>query len=425
MGEWKLEMNALIKEILNNNSLDIFYEMLWTNKKFSEVFFLHKEDLFPMEYNFCVDTLVFQSDTEELDITDYSLNKKEYNDIQKDDQKSKFYTLKTLIYNNNFPLILELIFEYFKGIEPLRKYFCDEIELKELIGRTKSYLIDVLDQNDLFKAQSSSDFEKEMYENIYKGFSKNNFTLGNFASSNLKMGFIYLYRFLFNYPNFPYHLLDLIEIKKEDYEIILEKLQDLDLIESQFTYSICQLCKYNDFQYFVSLSDIYIRELKSTKIICPQCGELMTIRSLLFLHPLISKIIVYYPDGLLTVALAWYFEKNNIKWEHSIYGENSTREKDFIITTSKGKNILLECKVIKRKENENSMKIVFKEAIKQINEQLIDLRKSEKRIDCCLIVFNLDLNLYKKIKKEILNEIQIENLDIIGYNNLQKRLKNF
>jgi len=417
-------MNSLVEEIIGDYSLNNFFKLLWENVNVSQLFFLHKTELFPIEYNSCVDMLAFQSDTERLNITDYSLNRSQYNEIQKNDQTSKLLTFKTLVYNDSFQAILKVIFEYIKGIETIRRYFRDEIELEEFVGRTKSFLKEILNQNDFFNTQSSSDYESEFFENIFRGFSREKLTLGNLVSSNLKMSFIYLYRFLFSNPNFPFDILNLIKIKKEDYDNILEKLQDLDLIESQFTYSICQLCKYNDFQYFVSLSNMYISDLKSTKIICPQCEELMTIRSLLFLHPLISKIIVYFPDGLLSVAIAWYFEKNNIKWEHSIYGENSIREKDFIIETSNGKNILLECKVIKRKENENSMKIVFKDAIKQITEQLIDLRKNEKRIDYCLVVFNLDLNPYKKIKKEVLNEKQVENLDIIGYNKLQKTLKN-
>lgn len=418
-------MNLLIETILEDCNLDGFFELLWKDKNVGKIFFLHKSDLFPIEFNTNIDVLIYQSDNEILDITDFSLNRYQYNKIQEDDQTAKLLTLKTFIFSEYLPIFLKILFEFLKDIEPLRKYFQDEIDVNELVGRTKATLKKFINEGSISSSsQTTSEDEMGIYTKIYKGFNKEKFTMGNLASSNLKIGFIYLYRFLFSNPNFPFNIYELLGISENDYNDVLRKLQNLDLINSQFTYSICQLCKYNEFQYFVSLSDMDIGNLSSSKIICPQCGEITTIRSLLFLHPLLSKIIIYFPDGLLSVAIAWYLEKNGMKWVHSTYGEGK-REKDFIISTPKNNKILIESKVIKRKEDENSLGNVFKKAIEQIQNQLNEINNEEERIDYILIVFNLNLKSYRKLIKKILNESQISNLDVIGYDKLQSKLCKF
>jgi hypothetical protein len=394
------DLKNLLQEIQKSYELTAFFKRIWAEDSlYADIFFLHREQLFPfgdkLIFPYLFWTNVLEGDLERsvLDVS-YELeeikrerawNRLGFEKLQ-DALKDLFayYAIRVIRENEDIrKLILEEDFSFRKMKQVLKDY--------------SSINFDVLKDKEI---EEIPELENVLKTNLL-GYVKQ-FDFLRFIEVLSSIAGITSTLPLMAIPH-QSKLLELVEIELEDYRDILIELYILKLITNFQTLFWCENC-IDAPQIFYTTSRIDPQRLKMR---CLKCKKLMLVSSIYSIHDLLRRCILF-KDGLLTVALGWLLDQQKMKWEYSVHNKY---ENDFICETNKGK-VLLECKMRFLPKDTRSFEsslhqdlIQLIRHIEALHEEGIDLAES-------YLIYNYDLEPYSQ---EIERKIKKYNIKPIGY----------
>jgi transcriptional regulator with XRE-family HTH domain len=172
-------------------------------------------------------------------------------------------------------------------------------------------------------------------------------------------------------------------LEYEDYESAMDDLYRHKLIETRDGFTWCENCSVESLLYRPVVGNIAPSKLKKDK--CLHCDKKMSFSALYGLNGQF-KDMFYSKDGLISVYLAWLLDKNSIEFEAG--KDFAGVEADFFIK----KSILVECKVFKSDKDEVAIRQEIHDAKKQINRQIQAAKKSGIEIKKAYLLWNRSIN---------------------------------
>ena len=383
-------LKKMLEEINKSNELILFFMNLWKeNSPQARLFFLHREQLFPVEEKVIIPYIFWSNVQEEkersiLDITT------ELEEIRRQQAYSKLgfeellNTIKDLIAYGAIKVIREN--------DDIKELVLDEVfsfrKMKETLGDYTKIDFDVLKQEEIESIPELDSIVKASFGRFMKTFDPVKLievlsSTSGIVSSLPLIGISHLDG-----------ILEIADIDFDEYTNITNELYILKLIANFQTLFWCEHCLDTP-QVFITTSGIDPDHLKMK---CLKCKKQMLVSSMYNIDSSLKKCILF-KDGLLAVALGWLFDQKKIKWDFSVHDKY---ENDFICETKNGK-ILFECKMHFVPKDERSFEGQLQQDLSLLINHVQTLSKEGTRLNKVYLVYNYDLEDYSDDVKRILN----------------------
>jgi len=387
MGE---KLKKLLEEINKSNELTLFFVNLWKEDSTqARLFFLHREQLFPLEEKVIIPYIFWSNVREEegrsiLDITTKLEEIKRQQAWNKLGFEKLLSGIKDLIAYGAIKVIREN--------EAIKKLVLDEVfsfrKMKETLGDFEEINFDVIKEEEIESIPELDYTVKTSFAKFMKTFDPVKLvevlpSTSGIASILPLMGIPHLNE-----------IFEITDMDFDEYTDMINELYVLNLISNSHTLFWCEHCLDTP-QIFVTTSRIDPNHLKMK---CLKCKKQMLVSSMYNIDISLKECILF-KDGLLAVALGLLFDQSKIKWDFSVHNKY---ENDFICETKNGK-ILFECKTHLIPKDERSFEGQLQKDLNLLIRHVQTLSKEGTHLNKVYLVYNYDLEDYSDEVKRILN----------------------
>jgi hypothetical protein len=398
----------LLDEIKKSNELTLFFSKLWEeDSSLARFFFLHKEQLFPLENRFIIPFVFWSNAKEEMG--------KSILEISSELEGIKGQQAWNRLSFDKLPYEYKDLFAYFavkviRENDDIKKLVTDELftfrKMKEVLGDYKKVNFDVLKQEEIESIPELNSIIKASLARFTETFDP----IKLLEALSSTSGFVKMLP-LMGIP----HLMELLEITGldfDEYTDIINELYILKLISNFQTLLWCEHCL-DTLQVFVTTSRIAPGHLKMN---CLKCKRQMLVSSIYNIDSLLKECVLL-KDGLLAIALGWLFDSLKISWNFSVLGKY---EDDFVLETKNGK-VLCECKMHLIPKDERSLEGQLKQDLYQLVTHVEALLKEGIPLNQVYLIYNYDLREYSEELQRILdlpnlkNSIEQYRIEPIGF----------
>ncbi len=412
-------LKNLLKEIEKSNELTFFFKDLWSeHSSLSRLFFLHREQLFPVGNKIVLPYLFWSTAKEEdegktgvlyiFEELEEIKRKKALNTLEfKDfihDMKDFFayYVLKVMRVNEDLKsLILDDNFSFRKMKRKLRDY--------------ESINLDVLEESEIESIPELSSIVKTNVENFMKQFDiismfKVISSIYGIVTTLPLQGISHLEKFY-----------QMAALDPDEYQDLIRELYMLKLITNFQTLFWCESCL-DDPQIFLTKSRIDPDRLK---LKCLKCKKEMLVSSIYHIDELLRECIML-KDGIIAVALGWLFNNKSVKWEFSTHNKY---ENDFICSID-DKKIMFECKMHLIPKDQRSLEGQLTQDLNLLVKHAQELSEKDVHLARIYLVYNYELEMFDpKDVKRVLNNPKLKKnltkfqIELISYLEIPRVLK--
>ena len=387
----------LIEEIKKSSELTLFFSKLWRgDSALSNLFFLHKEQLFHFEDKLIIPYIFWSNIKKEIEKSILEITS-ELEGIKGQQALNELGFDKLLFEHKD--LFAYFAIKVIRENDDIKKLVIDESfsfrKMKEVLGDYKKINFDILKQEEIESIPELNSVIKAILARFMKSFDPIK-SLEAISSISCIVSTLPL-------MGIP-HLEELLEIPYldfDEYTGIIKELYVLKLISNFQTLLWCEHCLDTP-QIFVTTSRIDPNHLKMN---CLKCKNQMLVSSIYNIDSLLKECILL-KDGLLAIALGWLFDDRKISWNFSVQGKY---EDDFILETKSGK-VLCECKMHLIPKDERSFEGQLVQDLGQLITHVEALSKEGVSFNQVYLIYNYDLALYpEELLQRILDHPKLKN----------------
>jgi len=415
------ELEILLDEIYSDPSLMMLLKDIWEkDSKLAKIFFAHKDQLFPslaeeefdiklkyLFWNNYISSVSFEPSVMAIEYEATKAVRKHWGkqiditfiELLHDIRDVTIYYIIRLIKAS--PELTSLIdssdFSFNEMRQVLKDYSCLEKELEKLF----------LDFTNIDSIEDEVIRTKLNRVAKLKWFNKSLEVIADASRTSNLFNMLPLWG-----QEIKENLISSQDLQPEEYTGAINQAYMLGLFDWCQSLFWCENCRDTRQVYFTSSKlDPY-----HVKMSCLKCGEPMYAAIAYRLKPILMRMIIFR-DGMLGIALGYYFNSENIKYEYSFKGEY---ENDFICDI-KGKNVLVECKMHMTDVLDRGVRNVLQKDLKQLIKHAKALKESGIKIVRIISISNYRKKNMEKTASQILSskkyaeDVKEYNAELISY----------